>query len=445
MGHLFRPTATRPIPPGAEILDRDGERIARWRSARGGICTAIVKGDRISVPSPRFYARYKDGEGVTRVVPTGCKDESAARARLVELERRAELVRSGVLTAAQDAAADHKRTTITGHIDSYLAALKARGTTTKHQETVGRLLRAIIAGCRFRTLADIRREPVERWLAGPENAARSARTRNTYANSLKWFCNWCVDTERLVASPVARIEPFDENADRRRKPRALNADELQRLLDAARRRPLAEARLCNRGWRKNQPGARLRPETVLKLERLGRERALVYKTLVLTGLRLSELASIRVGDLVLDGPAPHVVLDPRNEKNRQGSQVSLRADLCRDLTAWIAERGGDLQRPLFSVSLNLVKVFNRDLRFAGIPKHDARGRTACVHSLRYSFGSLLASSEVPARVTQAAMRHSSIDLTMNVYTDPRLLDVQGALSVLPELALDHSGSVPATA
>jgi hypothetical protein len=33
----------------------------------------------------------------------------------------------------------------------------------------------------------------------------------------------------------------------------------------------------------------------------------------------------------------------------------------------------------------------------------------------------------------AAMRHSSIDLTMNVYTDPTLLDVAGAVEALPEL------------
>ena len=29
------------------------------------------------------------------------------------------------------------------------------------------------------------------------------------------------------------------------------------------------------------------------------------------------------------------------------------------------------------------------------------------------------------------MRHSKIELTMNVYTDPRLLDVRGTLDVLP--------------
>ena len=32
------------------------------------------------------------------------------------------------------------------------------------------------------------------------------------------------------------------------------------------------------------------------------------------------------------------------------------------------------------------------------------------------------------------MRHSSLDLTMNVYTDPTLLDVAGAMEVLPELS-----------
>jgi hypothetical protein len=33
------------------------------------------------------------------------------------------------------------------------------------------------------------------------------------------------------------------------------------------------------------------------------------------------------------------------------------------------------------------------------------------------------------------MRHSKLDLTMNVYTDPALLDVRGALDVLPSLPL----------
>jgi len=48
-----------------------------------------------------------------------------------------------------------------------------------------------------------------------------------------------------------------------------------------------------------------------------------------------------------------------------------------------------------------------------------------------------------SRVAQAAMRHKSIDMTMRVYTDPRLLDVAGALRALPELPLEGPGSSPA--
>ncbi len=438
MGHLFIPTAYRSLPQGAEITTRGDQRVARWRTGRGGIRTAEVrttpKGERLVVAGSSYFARFKDGQGVTRVVPTKCRDESAARAVLVELERRAELVRSGVLTSAQDAVADHKRTTITSHVESYLAHLEAKGTTPKHVATVGRLLRAVITGCRFRTLADIRREPVERWLMTGPIVQRSARTRNTYVNALKWFSNWCVDSERLVASPVARIHRADENADRRRQPRALTETELVRLLDAARRRPLAEAEKFNRGWRKGQPGARIRPETRTKLERLGYERALMYRTLVLTGLRLGELASIRACDVVLDGDRSHIVLDPTHEKNRQGSAIPLRTDLAEDLRAWIG--GWVPAEALFAVSPNLVKVFDRDLRFAGIPKHDERGRRACVHSLPHSFAPLLSIGNVAPRIAQAALRHASVEMTLQTYTDPKLLDVAGALGVLPALPLD---------
>jgi hypothetical protein len=38
------------------------------------------------------------------------------------------------------------------------------------------------------------------------------------------------------------------------------------------------------------------------------------------------------------------------------------------------------------------------------------------------------------------MRHSDIGLTMMTYTDPKLLDVQGALDTLPSLPLDDDPS-----
>ena len=63
--------------------------------------------------------------------------------------------------------------------------------------------------------------------------------------------------------------------------------------------------------------------------------------------------------------------------------------------------------------------------------HDCRGRVVDLHALRHTFGTHLARAGVSPRIAMAAMRHSSIELTMNVYTDPALLDVAGAVESLP--------------
>ena len=55
--------------------------------------------------------------------------------------------------------------------------------------------------------------------------------------------------------------------------------------------------------------------------------------------------------------------------------------------------------------------------------------------MRTTFGTLLSAAGVYPRTAQAAMRHSDIGLTMGVYTDPKLLDVAGAVESLPALPL----------
>jgi hypothetical protein len=63
-----------------------------------------------------------------------------------------------------------------------------------------------------------------------------------------------------------------------------------------------------------------------------------------------------------------------------------------------------------------------------------------VHALRHTFGTMLSQNGVAPRTAQSAMRHSKIDLTMNCYTDPRLLDVAGALDQLPAFSLNRPAS-----
>ena len=164
------------------------------------------------------------------------------------------------------------------------------------------------------------------------------RTRNTYRAAAVAFCNWCMETGRLTVNPFAKVPKADEDVDPRRQRRALTEDELRRLLDVARRRPLLDAMTLQRASGKAKRLPSFGTEVQRRLERLGQERALIYKTLVLTGLRKGELASLTVGQLDLDAAPPFLVLDAADEKNREGSTIPLRADLAADLRQWLADK-----------------------------------------------------------------------------------------------------------
>ena len=77
MGHLFKPVIMKPLPPGAEIVERNGERLARWRNAHGKLCIADVreteKGLRAVTSGRYFMARYADGQGILRTISTKCE------------------------------------------------------------------------------------------------------------------------------------------------------------------------------------------------------------------------------------------------------------------------------------------------------------------------------------------------------------------------------------
>jgi integrase len=457
MGTVFKKTVTKPLPAGAEIITRKGEPFARWKDANGRsqtlpLTTGNNGQDRIVLRSSKYYAKYRDGFGIIRVVPTGCRDETAARQVLADLERRAELIRSGVMSAAEAGIGRHQATPLEEHFDAFDEHLQAKGDGSKHRKDTARYLRSLAAECSFATLADLRREPLERWLAARAAEGMSARSRNAYRNAIAWFCRWCVATDRLIINPFAAVARANEKADPRHQRRAMTEDELLRLLDAT-CRPLVEAMTIRNGSRKGQVGARLRQEVRNRLELRCRERALTYKTLVISGLRRGELASLTVAQLSLEGPAAYAVLNAKDEKNREGSEIVLRDDLVADLKEWLAGKLVRLQsearrlgKPIptrlppetkvFDVPVDLYRILAKDLQFAGIPKRDERGRVLDVHALRTTFGTLLSRGGVSPRTAQAAMRHSDIRLTMGVYTDPKLLDVRGALNVLPALPVN---------
>jgi hypothetical protein len=185
--------------------------------------------------------------------------------------------------------------------------------------------------------------------------------------------------------------------------------------------------------------------------RLGRERALTYKTMIYTGLRKGELASLTVSALHLNGDGPHLELAAKNAKSGHGARIPLRADLAEDLRDHLAGKldayrrrtlaDGRTEYPdalpgntkLFNVPRDFIKIFDRDLEAAGIAKTDAQGRTVDIHCLRHTFATMLSQAGVAPRMAQELLRHSDIRLTMNTYTHLQLLDTAGAVEALPGL------------
>ena len=454
MATVYKKKYPIPMPDGAEVITRRGKRLARWQSGKGQVRTAEVLADgRVQFVSDCWYIRYRDASGRMRRESTGCRDRQAAEKVLADKLTEVEKVKAGVMSHGEMAAAGQLDVPIGRHTKDYLAHLAAKTVrgkrvSAKHVRHVRKHLARLVCECRLRTLRDVNRDVVRGWMDKTAQTARdpgvpdslpvSARTINMHRSAIVAFCNWCVSEGRLAAHPLAGL-PKAEEAEPARKRRPLTEDEIGRLLKAAQDRPLRDALTIRRGKNKGKLLAEVSESERRRLRRVGQQRALVYKFMMLTGIRRSEAASVTVGALCLDEDAPYVHVEGRHAKSGRAATLPLRGDLADDLRKHIARLaeghsgGGPLpDTPLFDIDWrNLLRAFNLDLAAAGIAKRDAQGRTVDVHSLRHTFATLLARNGVSPGVAQKLMRHSDIRLTMNTYTHLGLADTAGAVAALP--------------
>jgi integrase len=443
MATVFRKSTVRPVPAAAVITtDRGGHETAKWtpRDARRPITAPVrtlADGRRVvEVETGCYYAKFRDADGKVRIVSTGCKDEAAARQFLAAQVKRAERIKAGVMTPREADAADRMREPLDHHIADYIARLPGkRGgpATPMHRDNTRRSLQRLAADCRWTCLADLTRDSLERWIADEAGKGRSARSINAYREAAIAFANWCADPNvgRLSSNPFGigrtAVKKVDQDADPRRRRRALSPDELARLVEAAR----------NATERPQTRHAEGDTQTVGRpFERLsGHDRADLWTFLAGTGLRLGEVEQLTVADVRLDAVPPHVRVPAGVDKGRKEQTIPLRSDLVVLLRRRLA--GCRPADPVFEIPAALIRRFDADCRRAGIPKRDEEGRTVDIHSLRTTFGTYLAMAGVAPRTAMELMRHSEIGLTMKVYTDPRLLPLAAAIeatsSVVPRV------------
>lgn len=465
MASVFKKTVTQRLPSDAKI---DGDKV-RWKARDGSWRTGkLIKtdlGERVSFKSPVWHCRYRNADGRVIEQSTKCRDKETAKQKLAQLVTLTERVMAGVVSADEAEISQQRFAPIESQLLEYLKYLRTKpgkgkrsSVTVKHVGEYERSCKLVITQCKFKTLADITRDRIRLWVSDciEERAVRnwSNRTINAHVAAMSAFLNWCVETNRLATNPLIRFHKLDETASKHPR-RALTEAELERLLKAARLRPVAEfgreieklpkpdgkrtawtrKQLCfeslEAAYERGCDALKRTPSKLRKLKRLGEERCLIYRVLVTTGLRRGELESILVKNLDFENST--MTLGAENEKAGRGATIALRRDVCEELQQWIVHNKRKPDDAALVVPDKLIRILDRDLIAADIPKVDERGRRIVVHSTRNTLATMLNKAGVAPRVVQEAMRHSDIRLTMQTYTDSSQLDVASALESLPEI------------
>lgn len=356
-----------------------------------------------------------------------------AMARWIETlsaSMRKRLLRVGLLDSKKLAASKSLRE----HLDDFEAALRAKGNTEAHVKLVSGRARRVFKACKFKFHGDISASAVQRYLADLRESQGdaegiSAQTSNFYLQSCKQFCTWMKKDRRASETPLGHLSGLNVRLDRRHDRRALSVDECRRLIVAAEHGPV---------FRKIT----------------GPERGLLYLLSLETGMRSSELRSLRGRSFALDGGDPTVMIEACYVKAKREDRIPLRPQTAERLRDFLGGKLPGARAFAVPQKNDMARMMRGDLEAAReawlkeaetpeerqrregttfLAYRDEAERVADYHSLRHTFISNLAASGVHPKTAQSLARHSTISLTLDRYTHLALGRQTEALEFLPDL------------
>ena len=204
-----------------------------------------------------------------------CTDKTAAQAMLADLLRTKDRAKAGLIDPRQK----HLDRKAVEHLGEFLPVMRAKGKSEKDKDRKEAILRAF--AFTPRSLSELTTKAVDDYLAG---LIASGGTKKKHLSAISVWVTWLLKKDRIAVNPLDRID-IPATGKKTKERRALPVAHVQKLLDSCRKRPLAAF--------VERYGKKVRDEVRVKLEQRGRERGLVYKTAVYTGLRLVEIGSLR--------------------------------------------------------------------------------------------------------------------------------------------------------
>jgi len=295
---------------------------------------------------------------------------------------------------------------------------------------------------RLRRRGEVERIPelLQRFIQHLRSHDRSERTVQSYSSDLKLFAKWFYETNREEPTPKS-ITPIDlrqykhyllEN--RGFKPATVNRRlaSISAFCKWAEEQGIADGNPCDEI--SMVPEVRTAPKWLTKREQYALIRAVqkannprdeaLIKLMLHTGLRASEVSSLRIGDIAISPRKGEVIV--RGGKGEKFRTVPLNSNVRKALKAYLA------LRPEVDLDHLFVGQRGKRLRPPGIYYlvkqygYDAKIEDISPHSLRHTFGKNLVDADVPLDRVATLLGHSSLNTT-RIYTVPSRDDLQDAV------------------
>ena len=381
-----------------------------WTLNGKRVSPKIGEAKRKTTTCKRWYGTLTDAFGKRRQVPL-CEDRQAAETMLRRLQTEADRKRAVGLNREDE----QRERPLSELLSEYETHLCSKADTPRHVALTMKRIRTLTTATKAKTLADVDAGRIASTLAawrGRKRKPLGITTTNHYARATKSFTRWLWMEHYTHEDPLTNLRLLNAKADRRHVRRALTADELQRLVTTT---ETCRKTIRGKMW------------TFMPTDR-----AILYMLAAYTGLRVSELASLTVDAFNLE--AKTVSVAAAYSKHRRNDTLPLHASLVARLRPWLATKTGQLFPGTWTQHYKASKLLRHDLKRAGIAYVDEHGRFADFHALRHTFITQLARSGVhPAKAKELA-RHSTITLTMDVYSHVDANELRDALDSVPGLS-----------
>ncbi|NUQ53071.1 MAG: hypothetical protein HUU19_10295, partial [Phycisphaerales bacterium] len=276
----------------------------------------------------RWMVAWTDEFGHRRT-RRGYTDKSLSERLARQLEDAARARREGTIDAAAERMADHSRRPLADHVADYRVYLAAKGSTEEHVDLTEARIEQAGENAGWKTIADIDAATLSLHVERLRASGRGHATMNHHLRAVKGFTRWLMTNHRLARDPLVGVKMLNVSTDRRRERRALDDDELARLLAVA---GASESVTITKRYKRKVGPKKGEIRLGTRTFAIPRRDAL-YLLAASTGFRFGEIQSLTTRSFDLDADPPTVTVEASYSKRRRRDVQPLRPDIAEALRA----------------------------------------------------------------------------------------------------------------